>query len=514
MLDDLNPESDANKAAANEIGQMGIVHRAANAGAGILSAGKIALSPITGLTKTAAGEMSGPMAGLVQSAGEYIKKSLFPDATGTPPTQQQIQQNLEPDIETALGLAIPAEGGLTGGLNAAREIPTAPIPGQRALPPPTEKPFDMGASPASTSPTPSPAPAAPSAPPSPDGSALPEAPKLTTPRVDARGKTIAPDMLPPSTPHDLDLEKSPITGEWVLPNNAPVGAATISPLTGLDPQAIQDASKALKQVFATPHMLEQALEEQSAHHFAGELGGTDGAPSRSMNGILGNPGEGAQDIAGAFRQRQSDAEAGDRLKNILDQGLGAKDDLATVQRAERINQLKSSAPLYKRFEDLQIFPTPKIKALLESPGNGQPSPLAFAGVFGKAREFAGLQGIPWKQNFFTTGAQKSFPTAQSWQLIKEALDSQIQASIKDGVPQKRTYLLQEVREKLMDALDTHPDVGDIWQQARANYASYSNLAKARLLGARLLTEHVDPNELRFVLAGYSEPMMAAIASNS
>lgn len=319
---------------------------------------------------------------------------------------------------------------------------------------------------------------------------LPEAPKLTTPRTDPQGRTVSPDLLPPDTPHEL-------------PENAPAGAASVSPLQDISPEAIQHVHQTLTEAGFTPHTLDQRLEEMSPHEFGFEVAGSDAAPFRSANGVVVQGGQGGQDVATAVRQRT--LEMPQRINNALDSSLGSKEDLSTISRAERADQLKASQPLYQQFTNLKIPPTQAIKDLMPR--------LQAAGVFARARYMASLEGKPWNQSFFTPGQTKVFPTAESWNYVNQALNSKIENSLSPiGRPTSLTRILTGMKGELLNAIDNHPNpqVAGVWKQARDAYAGPEQIRVARQMGQKLLSESVDPDEVPHMTAGFSEPQMAAL----
>ena len=324
---------------------------------------------------------------------------------------------------------------------------------------------------------------------------LPRAVNEATPRTDPYGQSLSPPLLPPEVP------------SAALPVSAPAGAQTVSPLEGIDPAAVRMVHRQLKdQSGFTKFQLEQRLEDMSPREFAHEVS----TPLwNGAEGIAVEGGQGGMDIIQAHKQRN--AEAPQRLDQILNSGMGATKDLSTLARVDRAQQKAASDPLYQDFRNQKIYPTPELKDVMQDLQN-------VPGVFGIAKSLARLRKEPFDENFFTTGEQKNFPTASSWDLIKRALDNKIQGSfrLQEGSPIPRatdfTREYVKIRNNLVDAIDNHPDpnVAGKWKMARDTFAGPENIRKARLLGQRLINDNVDLDEVPYTTARWGEGEMAAM----
>jgi len=323
------------------------------------------------------------------------------------------------------------------------------------------------------------------------GETLPQATKLTVPRTNPNtGGALSPDLLPPSVSHEP------------LPTTAPAGAATVSPLQDISPDAIRMVHRSLTEEGFTPDTLDATLESMSPHQFALEVGNT---PTRYARGIAQFPGQGASDIRSAFVMRG--AEAPDRMRGLFDQAFGGVEDLAQLRRSLAIDQSRAASPLYAAFRSLEVTPTPELDALIPR--------LESVGAFGQARALARAEGIPWQGVFEggEAGEAVRFPTAQTWDLVKRSIDTLIDGSFRpDGAPSNWTRVYTRLKNELVDAIDNHPDarIGDIWKQARAAYAGPEAIKKAMDLGQRVLTGNIGADELPFMTAAYSDTEMAAL----
>ena len=97
------------------------------------------------------------------------------------------------------------------------------------------------------------------------------------------------------------------------------------------------------------------------------------------------------------------------MKALFDTSFGADQDVSQLRRSLDIDRAKAADPLYKDL-GLSIPPTQQMKDLMPR--------LQAVGALGEAKAIAAAKGIPWQENFFTTGPNKTYPTAESWDLVK------------------------------------------------------------------------------------------------
>lgn len=339
-----------------------------------------------------------------------------------------------------------------------------------------------------------------------EGDELPTAPKVTTPRTNAAGQKLSPDLLPSNFRDDGGGG-----GGGGMPAAAPVGAARISPLDGLDPAAIQRVAKDLHDTY-TQESLEDTLEQASPHKFAHEIGEPGDPMWNAAEGVYTKGGQGGRDISSAIRMRAR--EAPDRIAGILDRAFGTPQDLSMLRRLREIDQNREASPFYQAFRDMQITPTPEM--LDTGPGNLMDR-LRAADVFGMARRLAAERGVPYDEAFDTLGTPEGgqrFPTAASWDLIKRALDAKIQETIDPvtGRPSAFTGPRVQMKNDLINSINNHPNqqIGQLWRTGRAIFGSYEDINRAEQLGAKLASGQIPPNEVRFLTAGYTDPQWASL----
>jgi hypothetical protein len=417
------------------------------------SAAELMASPFTAGVKSAAPVIAAGMASAAPAVEKGIGALAGRELPSTP--YEEYYRRMEPGAETALGLAIPK--------GAPLKLPAIP-----EAPPP----FEMH----------------------------PQAP-VGTVRADSGAR-----LLPPEVPHTL-----PPNTPTTMPTRPGVGAqGASSPLTGISQPTLEHVRNVLEEDGFTPYSLDQRLDEMSAHQFLGELSPNTEA---RMGGIASFPGESKNTIVNAIAERK--AETPLRIKTALDDAFGPAEDLSQSRRLLNIEQQQKASPLYKAFEQTSISPTPEM--LDTSPAGLMPR-LRAAGAFGQAKRFAGIEGVPWTRAFdvgLDEGPEllRQYPTAQSWDLVKQALDHKISHSFNDfGEPTGLTRRLTQLKNDLVSSIDNHPngDIGALWKQARDTFAGPAQIKAAEQMGKRILTEHIDANELPFLTASYSTKQMQGL----
>jgi hypothetical protein len=106
---------------------------------GIGAGAELLASPITGAYKTAAPYLADLEAKAIQAIGEPIARTLSPNPVL--PTTEQISRDIEPQVETALGLVAPRAGMPTAGSVFRPSVPAPPAPPPR--PPTSTGPFGV-----------------------------------------------------------------------------------------------------------------------------------------------------------------------------------------------------------------------------------------------------------------------------------------------------------------------------------------------------------------------------------
>jgi hypothetical protein len=325
-------------------------------------------------------------------------------------------------------------------------------------------------------PSPTPPPGAPPAPVSPE-----------VPRQVVRPEA-GVDLLPTDVPHELPPQRRALSAN---------GAG--GPLAGMSPETIAHMRAVMEEQGFTPHTIDQRLEEMSAHHFFGEI-----TPSleADMGAVAAPPGPGKLEVMGSLRQRA--LEAVERVRQQFDRSFGVNENVAQLRRIMEGDRQRAAAPFYEKFRNTVITPTPEIEALMPR--------LEASGALREANRSLTIEGEPLTHGFLDVNDPPGLtrvPTASAFQYAKEALDDMIGKAIKGGeMNAARRYV--GIKNALVDALDNHPAVGDVWKQARNEYATPTTIINAMKFGREVLTGKIDREELPFLTAAYSPAEMKAM----
>lgn len=201
-----------------------------------------------------------------------------------------------------------------------------------------------------------------------------------------------------------------------------------------------------------------------------------------------------------------EARAGQQLPRIdaaLDRAMGPRVDI--VQEAQRLKDLRSTNadPLYDQWRQMEVFPTQEIKDLMPR--------LKAAKAFSMAQELAGIAGDDVTKNFFTTGANKKFPTTASWDYIKQALDRRINAAYSSERGGPLASKLVQLKHDLINEIEK-TDAGKVWRDGRNAFREPSELmdqiaaGRDTLLGGRA---GLTVNEIKHELQTLSVPELGA-----
>jgi hypothetical protein len=336
------------------------------------------------------------------------------------------------------------------------------------------------------------------------GSALAFGPKImraVSPRVEPALPPGSPpgDFTPIPRQNGSRLLTPDVQHHAKLPEGTSAGAASRGPLTDVSPEAVDILREQFKPY--SPWVVGTRAEEMSPHQSLAEF---NYETQRLARGLTGKSGEAAEEIGNFHGQRIKEAK--DRTRSLLDDTLGEAPDLAQERRILEIDQRKAADPLYQQFKAMRIPPTEQLMGLLPRLEN--------AGAFSEARALAGVKGIPWDAESFSNygpfGDIKRMPTAETWDLVKQALDSKIEASLGDfGKPTKWTRAYVDLKNSLVNAIDNHsnPQVAGVWKQARETYMKPAEVMDAQRFGQKILKSSVDADELRFMTAGYDDAKM-------
>lgn len=233
---------------------------------------------------------------------------------------------------------------------------------------------------------------------------------------------------------------------------------------------------------------------------AGFMGDVNPAMTDIAGGIADTPGPGKAIIREAYRVRAAQQAA--RIDNALTTHIGPKTNIEDFKNATIQERARAADPLYEQWRSASIHPTDELKALIPR--------LEKSGAFDMAERLSGISGKPINKAFFTTGKQKEFPTAESWDYVKRGLDSKIDQAYSAG-DKTLARSLVGLKQDMLDEIEK-TSAGKIWKQARSEFADRSAIldqveaGRDTFLGGR---SGLSVDELRAELKGLSGPELAA-----
>lgn len=248
----------------------------------------------------------------------------------------------------------------------------------------------------------------------------------------------------------------------------------------------------------TPTSIAAARERMGPYGFLADLNPNLTNLAAGVASRAEPPGSAA--IGEAYRIR--DAAQRGVIDDALTHAYGNPVDTVQFERMIAQNRAAAADPLYEQWRSMQVHPTPELQALIPR--------LDAAGAFDQAHFLAGIDGIDINKNFFVGGPQKSFPTTQTWDYVKRALDSKIDQAYSGGDNTTASKLVN-LRSNLIGAIE-NTDAGQVWKQARSEFADRSQLidqiraGRDDFLGAR---SGLSVDELRDELSGLSGPELQA-----
>lgn len=210
----------------------------------------------------------------------------------------------------------------------------------------------------------------------------------------------------------------------------------------------------------TPASMAAALER---HGDQGMLMDLNQGTRDVAGGLADIPGPHKGEVREALRARE--AGSADRLQQSLDQNTVPHVDIRQLTKTIDDAQAAAADPLYRQFRETSVHPTQEIKDLIPR--------LKKAKAFRMADELAGISGRPGTEKFFTTGTQKEFPTAETWDYVKRGLDRRISSAIDGGDKELYRELVKLKKDMLTEIEKT--EGGKVWKQAREAYAEYAEM---------------------------------------
>lgn len=304
------------------------------------------------------------------------------------------------------------------------------------------------------------------------------------------GGRTPPRLLNPAVPH---------TGR------GSVGAAATGadPLADYTPQQIEAGRKILAESgLDNPNMLDQRLDEISAHHTLGEL--TPGTEEHLGGIYAADQGQAKNTIAQTLNPRAR--EAPQRMAALFDRTIGPAENPAQWRREIEADRARQSEPAWQQYAQTTVTPTPALNALMPR--------LAETGALRAADRAMRIEGLPADGTFGQYGEPGAMPSAVAWQYAKEHLDSLIERALAEPGGANEARRLTQLKNDLVRAIDNHPadDVRGVWQMARRLWQEPSELLDSFKIGQRLLTNNIHRDDLPYITEGWSPQRMQALRS--
>lgn len=276
-------------------------------------------------------------------------------------------------------------------------------------------------------------------------------------------------------------------------------------LKGVNKKALEVASDIAKGNGLTDVQIAGMLKEKGSEAFLADFHPDFMSAARQVAGHRAGSGTGKEAMVNAFEDRVAPEAQHNRLKSGLDTLFGKSPVNLTQEKLQGIADRKAASdPAFARFNQTRIQPTPEIKAITEDfEGLGL---LSDAKRIAKEHSAGGTPIAPM-ENFFTTGQRKDWPTAQSWQHVKEAIDKKIRASYTpEGNPTVDTRNYLGMKARLDKAIADHPDksIAQIWTDAREAWGTPTGIMHARELGEKTWRDAYRPDQLIQDLTNFSQ----------
>lgn len=247
----------------------------------------------------------------------------------------------------------------------------------------------------------------------------------------------------------------------------------------------------------TPASLREAKARVGPAGFVGDIN----TPLTDITGAIADvPGPGKAIVREAYRLRQR-AQRG-RIDEALTEAMGPSSDVEAFKKFMMETRAAAADPLYTQWRSMKVQPTDEIKGLIPR--------LEASGAFDMAEELSRVSGKPINRTFFTGGAQKEFPTTESWDYVKRGLDRQIDKAYRAGDKTLGRELVK-LKNELIDEVGK-TDAGKVWNQARKEFAERSSIidqveaGRDTFLGGR---SGIGVDELREELKSLNGPELAA-----
>lgn len=215
--------------------------------------------------------------------------------------------------------------------------------------------------------------------------------------------------------------------------------------------------------------------------------------------IATQPGAGKRAVFDALEQRA--AQSRDRVESAVTTALGPRQDVELLTRGEEAGRRAAADPLYEAWRSTRVHPTDEVKSLVPV--------LERNGLLNDARKLMDLEGRNTNVNFFTGGDRKAWPTTETFDYVKQAIDTRIAAAQRAGA-RNEVRIYTGVKRRLDQAIEnSNPAAADVWRQAREAWANPTAIMEARNAGQEVFSTATRRDVLRGEIAAMSGPERTA-----
>ena len=280
-------------------------------------------------------------------------------------------------------------------------------------------------------------------------------------------------------------------------------------ISGFDKKAVEWAIDLAKKDGLTEAQIANMINTKGPEYLLGEYGTKMQGAMEKMGSAPSGPGK--DQLTSAITGRAAPETAVPRVNKALDEAFGPAENM-TQRTLETISdRTRASDPKYIKYRDKVFQPTPEIKAFtirLEKHGL-----LAEAELLAELEATATSQPVAPMRNFFTTGERKDWPTAQSWNNVKKAIDDKIAKSYNSrGEATEYTHLYTQMKNQLDSVLGrskVNKDAFAAWKDARETWGSFSEIKRAQEAGKNAWSKGYTFDQMAEDVTNVSAPARAA-----
>lgn len=247
----------------------------------------------------------------------------------------------------------------------------------------------------------------------------------------------------------------------------------------------------------TPAEIAAARRQAGPHALLGDI--TPGMRDLTQGvGAVQGPGKDLvqrayTDQAGGGRQRTED---------LLNRTVSPRLNIEHFRDAITDARAAVADPLYEAWRAQEVEPTQELRQMIPALGR--------LGLLREGEEHALMRGVPFLNPENPATGASGYPTTESWDAIKRAIDTRIERAYSSGQNTRAADLVILKNRMINEIRRTR--AGPIWDQAREAFAEQSelinqmNAGRDTFLGGRA---GASPDQLREELRGLSRPELQA-----